>query len=132
MDEHFKRELWDLAGLNCLERLGGGGMGQVYKIYDPGLERFAAMKVLTANEDAVMVARFLREMRFLASLKHPNIVIVFYRTMICGRWVMVMELADGGTLAKRLQQARLTPEETIQLARQILSALAYLHARTII
>jgi hypothetical protein len=86
--------------------LGGGGMGWVYHGWDPALNRPAAVKVIRPNlpgeAPAVrLAARFRREGRLLAGLKHPNIVAVYDAGVQDGRPYLAMEFVPGGTLADR-------------------------------
>jgi serine/threonine protein kinase len=99
-------ELERLGKYELLERLGQGGMGEVWKARDTQLQRFVAIKLLHADLQAQpdFVAHFMREARFVASLRHPNIVQVhdFQSASVEGsrvRAYMVMDYIEGGTLA---------------------------------
>ena len=91
-----------------LEALGRGGMAQVYRAYHPQLDRYVAMKVLRSDlvDDKEFLARFQREARAIASLRHHNIVQVFDFDAQDERYYMVMELLEGDTLRARLNNYR--------------------------
>ena len=84
--------------------LGAGGMGEVYRAKDSRLDREVAIKVLpeAMARDPDRVARFQREAKVLASLSHPNIAAVHGFEEFEGKRFLVMELAEGETLAERL------------------------------
>lgn len=127
-----------------LERLGRGGMGEVWKARDTQLQRFVAIKLLHADLEARpdFVAHFMREARFVASLHHPNIVQIhdFELSNIEGsqaRAYMVMDYIEGGTLAdymKQTIQRGFYPPATllVDLFASIGLALDYAHQRGMI
>lgn len=98
--------------------LGSGGMGEVYRAFDPRLQRDVAIK--TAHEH--LSERFDREVRALAALNHPNICTVYD----VGPNYLVMELVDGTTL-RECFRARLSLERSLAIARQVLEALGAAH-----
>ena len=119
-----------------LERLGRGGMAEVYKAYQPNLERNVAIKVLHAYlaDETDFIGRFTREARAVAALRHPNIVQVFDFDVERELYYMVMEYVDGPTLKTRLQQLResrerLPNEEIIRIFKGLGSAIDYAHKR---
>ena len=83
-----------------LEKLGAGGMGQVYKAYHPGMDRIVAIKVILAKGKIAeeSVRRFEREVKAAAKLSHPNIITVYDAGNANGRHFMVMELVKGQDL----------------------------------
>jgi hypothetical protein len=109
------------------ERIGAGGMGEVYRAYDQRLERMVAVKVLAIDwaGDHEFRARFRREARALSKLSHPNVCAVYDVGAENGTDYFVMELLEGETLAARLQRGAL--EEAIDVARQTATALATSH-----
>ena len=113
------------------ERLGRGGMAEVYKAYHPQLERYAAVKVLHGflAEGQDFQARFQREAKAIAALRHPNIVQIYDIDIEDEYYFMVMEFVDGGTLKDRLIQASgpLAIQEMAHIFRETASALDYAH-----
>src|SRR2546430_12182501 len=102
----MSKELERLGKYELLERLGQGGMGEVWKARDTQLRRFVAIKFLHANlqSDPDFVTHFMREAQFVASLHHPNIIQIhdFQLTDELGSGTaayMVMDYIEGGTLA---------------------------------
>jgi serine/threonine-protein kinase len=84
-----------------IEKLGEGGMGEVYRARDPRLNRDAAIKILpdTVTHDPDRRARFEREAQAVASLSHPNIAAIYEFGRHDGRECVVMELLDGSRCA---------------------------------
>ena len=89
-----------------IEQVGHGGMADVYKAYQPSLDRHVAIKVIHAflADDADFLSRFEREAKVVATLRHPNIVQVYDFDAEAGLYYMVMEYIDGGTLRTLLEQ----------------------------
>lgn len=122
------------------ERLGRGGMAEVYKGYQESLDRFVAIKLmhafLVADQD--FLNRFQREARAMAALNHPNIVGV-YDFDVYGEnsYYLVMEYIEGGTLKERLenlarQGKRMPLENVVKMIAEIADALAYAHRREMV
>ncbi len=118
------------------ERLGRGGMAEVYKAYHPRLERYAAIKVLYGHlaEGQDFLARFQREAKAIAALRHPNIVQVYDFDVQDDRYYMVMEFIDGGSLKERIQatEGRLSFDETVHVIKETASALDYAHEQGVL
>lgn len=118
------------------ERLGRGGMAEVYKAYHPQLERYAAIKVLHGflAEGRDFQKRFQREAKAIAALRHPNIVQIYDIDAHDESYYMVMEFIDGGTLKDRLLQANgpLPIAEMAHIFREIASALDYAHQQGVL
>jgi Tol biopolymer transport system component len=114
--------------------IGAGGMGEVYRARDSKLGRDVAVKVLPAEfaSDADRMARFQREAKLLASLNHQNIATIHGLEDSNGTHALVMELAQGVTLADRIKSGPIPVEEALPIARQICDALEYAHERGII
>src|SRR5882672_4407315 len=117
------------------ERLGSGGMSNVYKAVDLTLERTVAVTILAEHlsDDERFVARFRREALAVAKLIHPNIVQVYYTGIDDGRHYIVMEYVEGRSGAQILQrQGPLEPETAAEAAIQACAGLDYAHRRGII
>ncbi len=114
--------------------LGAGGMGKVYKVRNVISDRVEAMKVLLPDLASVpeLADRFMREIKVLAGLEHPNIAALRTAQRVDNQLIMVMELVEGVTLQDRLEQGRLPVPEALEYSAQVLSALSYAHARGVI
>jgi serine/threonine protein kinase/Tol biopolymer transport system component len=116
-------------------RLGAGGMGQVYRARDSKLGRDVAIKILPAafTTDPERLARFEREARALAALNHPHIGAIYGLEEHAGAPALVLELAEGTTLADRLEKgSSLAIAEALRLAIQVADALDAAHERGIV
>ncbi|HEX2391659.1 MAG TPA: protein kinase, partial [Solirubrobacterales bacterium] len=119
----------------CGERLGSGGMSNVYKATDRILERTVAVKILAEHlsDDERFVARFRREALAVAKLIHPNIVQVYDTGLDEGRHYIVMEYVAGRSGAQLLQrQGPVDPEGAAEIGIQACAGLDYAHRRGII
>jgi eukaryotic-like serine/threonine-protein kinase len=114
-----------------LHKLGQGGMGIVYAAEDPTLGRRVALKTITHPDDESR-RRFHREARAAASVSHPHACQIFEIGDDTGRLFIVMELLEGEPLSERLKGGPLAIAEALRLAREMLSALAALHAQGIV
>ena len=114
--------------------LGTGGMGQVYKVRNVISERLEAMKVLLPNleGDPALADRFLREIKVLAALDHPNIASLRTAFRSGNQLVMVMELVEGVGLDERVRQGPIPIAEALDYFCQALGALDYAHSRGVI
>jgi eukaryotic-like serine/threonine-protein kinase len=125
-----------LSGRYELEdRLGSGGMSNVYRAKDRILERLVAVKILAEHlsDDERFVARFRREALAVAKLIHPHIVQVYDTGVDEGRHFIVMEYVEGRSGAQLLQRhGTLDPETTVEIGIQSCSGLDYAHRRGII
>jgi eukaryotic-like serine/threonine-protein kinase len=109
------------------QRIGAGGMADVYKGFDTSLQRSVAIKVMKANmvENPRFVERFGREARVNARLRHQNIVQVYDLGETEGCPMLVMELLEGETLKDRIHRGPLSEAEAVNITRQVLQALAF-------
>jgi len=114
--------------------LGAGGMGQVYKVRNVFSDRVEAMKVLLPNlaDQKNLADRFLREIKVLAGLHHPNIAELRTALMLDNQLVMIMEFVDGQSLAARVQQGAIPYGQALGYTEQVLAALSYAHKQRII
>ncbi len=124
----------DLGPYRIEERIGSGGMGEVYRARDTRLEREVALKVLPASVmgDVERRARFVREARAASRLNHPNTVTVYDVGEQDGRVYIAMEYVAGKTLAAMIPRAGLPLSDTLKYAIPIAAALAKAHAAGII
>lgn len=119
---------WEVLGL-----IGQGGMGAVYKVRQPSLDRTVAMKILSPELgcDPAFAERFAREARTLAKLNHPNIVTVFEHGEKDGFFYLLMEFVDGVNLRQAMRAGRFTPEQALAIVPDICDALQAAHAQGI-
>ena len=141
---------------HIVERIGAGGMGEVYRARDAKLNRDVALKVLPEAfaRDAQRMARFRREAQVLASLNHPNIATIYGLEESNGNCALAMELVEGPTLAEKIPVAQgpfsgpaalrveepqrqksgvaLQIDESLHIAKQIAEGLEYAHERGVI
>ena len=114
--------------------LGSGGMGKVFKVRNVISDRIEAMKILlpdlAGRQD--LADRFLREIKLLAGLNHPNIAALRTALTLNNQLVMVMEYVEGTTLATRLEQGAISVTDALNYIDQVLGALSYAHAKNVI
>jgi len=131
MPEEAGKRIGDYQILN---ELGSGGMGRVYRVRNLLTDRIEAMKILLPNlagrED--IAARFLREIKLMANLNHPNIAVLRTAFTADNQLVMIMEFVEGTDLAQRLEHGPIPPADAVNYIQQVLSALSYAHQQHVI
>jgi eukaryotic-like serine/threonine-protein kinase len=123
----------DIGPYRILDKLGEGGMGEVYRARDTRLGRDVAIKVLPAafTNDPDRLARFEREARTLAALNHPHIAAIYGIEEAKSGRALVLELVEGQTLGNRIAHG-LKVSDALAIARQIVSALDAAHEKAVV
>jgi serine/threonine protein kinase len=131
MTEESTKRIGDYEILGVL---GSGGMGKVFKVRNVISDRIEAMKILlpdlAGRQD--LADRFLREIKLLAGLNHPNIAALRTALTLNNQLVMVMEYVEGTTLATRLEQGAISVADAVNYVDQVLGALSYAHGKNVI
>ena len=123
-----------LSHYKVIEKIGQGGMGEVYRAEDTNLSREVAIKVLPEQftKDPQRLARFEREAKFLASLNHPNIAAIYGLEEADGVRFLSLELVPGETLAERVAKGPVPIEEALEVCRQIAEGVEAAHEKGVI
>jgi tRNA A-37 threonylcarbamoyl transferase component Bud32 len=117
-----------------LSLIGTGGMGAVFKVRQPQLDRFVALKILAPQrtDDARFAERFQREAQALARLNHPSIVTIHDFGQAGGFYFLLMEFVDGVNLRQAMKAGRFTPEQALAIVPPVCEALQYAHEHGIV
>jgi len=131
MPDEAKKRIGDYE---IIDELGSGGMGRVYRVRNVISDRVEAMKVLLPDLAGrqELAARFLREIKLLASLNHPNIAALRTALTVDNQLIMIMEYVEGTTLAARLEHGPLATADALNYMDQVLDALSYAHKQGVI
>ena len=130
MSEEIKR----IGDYEILCELGAGGMGRVYKVRNTISDRIEAMKILLPDLAGrqELAARFLREIKLLASLNHPNIAQLRTAFTNDNQLVMIMEYVQGVAMATHLAGNRISVADALNYIDQVLNALSYAHQQNVV
>ena len=123
-----------LGSYRLIDRLGAGGMGEVWRAEDTRLLREVAIKILSERiaNDPEWKARFLREARTIAQMNHPNIATIYSIEQEAEKLFIVMELVEGESLATVLAKGPLPPADAVRIIRHVAEALAEAHEKGIV
>src|SRR5947209_12296279 len=133
MPEGFTPET-SLGHYRIVEKIGEGGMGEVYRARDERLDRDVAIKILPSSiaDDADRLARFKQEARATSALNHPNILTVYDIGEHDGSPYIVAELLDGQELRDALNEGQIPLRKVAEYSQQIVSGLTAAHEKGIV
>ncbi len=124
----------DVGGYRIISQIGRGGMATVFKAYQASLDRYVAVKVMPpyyAEQDDTFLKRFRQEAKAIASLRHPNILIVIDYGEEDETTYIVMEFVEAGTLTEIMGKP-MAPDQILGLTDQVAGALHYAHEQGVV
>ena len=124
----------ELANYRLIEKLGAGGMGEVWRAEDKKLLRHVAIKILPAQlaADAEWKERFLREARTVAQLNHPNIATIYSIDQQDDTLFIAMELIEGESLSAMIGRGAMVPADAVRIAAHVADGLGEAHEKGIV
>ncbi|MFH1675349.1 MAG: protein kinase [Pseudomonadota bacterium] len=129
--EMSKGHLGNIGKFQIIEKIGEGGSGQVYKCFDPDLQVLRAVKLPFDQTDEMNAQ--LDEARLQAGITHPNIVQIHSVERIDGKWAIIMDYAEGGSLRDRLESGKpLSVDDAVKYTAQIAGALREAHEKKVL
>jgi eukaryotic-like serine/threonine-protein kinase len=131
MTEEANKRIGDYQ---ILDELGSGGMGRVWRVRNVISDRIEAMKVLLPDLAGrqELAARFLREIKLMASLNHPNIAQLRTAFTADNQLYMIMEYVEGTTIAQKLEHGAIPVSDALNYICQVLEAVSYAHGQNVI
>ena len=123
-----------ISHYRIVEKIGAGGMGEIYLAEDTNLNRQIAIKVLPAlfGTDPERQARFEREAKLLAMLNHPNLATVYGFESAESRRFLVMEMVEGETLTEQIARGPIPLDEALDICRQVAQGMEAAHEKGIV
>lgn len=132
-DMQAVRPDFEWGHLQVFGRIGAGSYGEVYRAFDPVLQRNVALKLLRLGADHALASRdFILEARRMARVRHPNVLAVHGADYHEGRVGLWADLIEGRTLEQRLRAGRIPADECLRLALQLAAALRAVHAAALV
>lgn len=124
-----------ISNYQIIEKIGGGGMADVYLANQPSMDRDVVLKLMLDSRlenDDVLLQRFYREVKVIAQLQHPHILPVYDFGEYDGKPYIVMSYVSGGTLGDVIAQGPMKVNEVLRIMKQMTSALDFVHSQGII
>jgi serine/threonine-protein kinase len=112
--------------------IGHGGMGKVYRAYDPVAQREVALKTILSSNDKATVKRFRREMEVMAKLSHPHIVQIYDTGDSEGTLYFTMELIEGQSLIHFMDKQKMAVRRAVDIMHKVAHAISYAHSQGIL